>query len=90
MRYTHDRRMKIVKYTSIVVTSLVIGAIVGGLFVARYTSRVSNTEMVSWDVDRMVHLSWLAEGKTDQVIDVNMKVLEESKASSVNLLLGRA
>ncbi|MDH4444339.1 MAG: hypothetical protein QE267_04335 [Akkermansiaceae bacterium] len=70
--------MKIKKYILSVILSLIIGAIVGGIIVGRYTSRVSNTDVVSWDVDRVLHLMWLTQGKTDDVIDVNMKVLEGS------------
>ncbi|WP_411825486.1 hypothetical protein [Luteolibacter sp. AS25] len=70
--------MKITKYISLVVPSLMIGAILGGLFVGRYTSGVSNNEMVSWGVDRMVHLFLLSEGKSDHVVDINMKILEDS------------
>lgn len=70
--------MKITKYILTVTSSLLIGAIGGGLFVGRYTSRVANVDMVSWDVDRVLHLVMLTEGKTDDVIDVNMNVVEES------------
>ena len=70
--------MKIAKYASIILISIVIGAVAGGLFVGRFTSRIANPDMVSWDVDRILHLVWLTEGKTDDVIDVSMTVLEES------------
>jgi hypothetical protein len=70
--------MKITKLILLATTCLIIGAIAGGLFVGRYTSRIANTDMVSWDVDRVLHLVWLTEGKTNEVIDVNMKVVEDS------------
>lgn len=69
--------MKIFKQTFVVTLCLIIGVIVGAILVGRYTSRISNHEMVSWDVDRLLHLVWLTEGKTNDVIDVNMKVVEE-------------
>ena len=70
--------MKITNYILLATPCLVIGAIAGGLFVGRYTSRIANTDMVSWDVDRVLHLVWLTEGKTDDVIDLNLKAVENS------------
>ncbi|MEY5012371.1 MAG: hypothetical protein RLZ22_1047 [Verrucomicrobiota bacterium] len=70
--------MKNLKYTLLTIVSLLIGFVVGAIVIARYTSRVSNYDMVSWDVDRVLHLVWLTEGKTTDVIDLNMKVVENS------------
>ncbi len=42
--------MKITKYILLATTCLVIGAIAGGLFVGRYTSRIANTDMVASEI----------------------------------------
>ena len=70
--------MKKFRYALIAVLALVVGFISGALFVGHYTSRISNIDIISWDVDRMVHLSFLARGETESVIGINMKILEES------------
>ena len=69
--------MKTLKYATIVLVSLLIGAIAGAYAVGHVTTNVSNHDIVADDVDRVLHVLWLVDGKGDDVIDVNMKVIEE-------------
>ncbi|MDB9741694.1 hypothetical protein OAB00_02445 [Akkermansiaceae bacterium] len=66
--------------------SVIAGTLIGalGMFFLnqKYTTEISNQDMISWDVDRALHLAMLAEGKAVDVMEINFKVIEDGIANS--------
>ena len=63
---------------SISLLYIVLGIIIGVLLTSRYTTRVTNSDAISWDVDRALHVAMLVNDRTDDVIDINMNVIEKN------------